>query len=84
MLDSLIVAYVQFVIMLMELQKVVSHERKCLCSKRNESYENLWMRFSYVIITLNILYRNVCILYVHYSTIQVSVPTSGVVIHCLG
>jgi len=33
MLDSLIVAYVQFVIMLIELQKVLCQELKCLCSK---------------------------------------------------
>jgi hypothetical protein len=30
MLDSLIVAHIQFVIMLMELKKVLSQELKCL------------------------------------------------------
>jgi len=33
MLYSLIPAYVQFVIILRELQKVLSQELKCLCSK---------------------------------------------------
>jgi len=33
MLDVLIVVYVQLVIMLTELQKVLSQEPKCLCSK---------------------------------------------------
>jgi len=33
MLDALIEVYIQLVIMLTELRKVVSQERKCLCSK---------------------------------------------------
>jgi len=33
MLDSLITIYVQRTIMLIELQKVISEELKCLCSK---------------------------------------------------
>jgi len=33
MLDSLIVAYVKFVIILTELKEVLSQELKCLCSK---------------------------------------------------
>jgi len=33
MLESLILAHVQFVIMLMELNKVLGQELKCLCSK---------------------------------------------------
>jgi len=33
MLDLLTLAYVQFVTMLIELQKMLSHELKCLCSK---------------------------------------------------
>ena len=32
-LDLLIVAYVQFVILLTELKKVLSQELKCLCSQ---------------------------------------------------
>jgi len=32
-LDSLIAAYIQFVLMLMKLHKVLSHELECLCSK---------------------------------------------------
>jgi len=33
MLDLPIVAYIKFMIMLIELQKVLSQELKCLCSK---------------------------------------------------
>ena len=33
MLDWLIAAYVQFVIMLMEFEKVLSQGQKCFCSK---------------------------------------------------
>jgi hypothetical protein len=33
MLDLFTVVYVQFLIMLRELQKVLSQELKCLCSK---------------------------------------------------
>jgi len=33
MFDSPIVAYIQFMIMLIELQKVLRQEMKCLCSK---------------------------------------------------
>jgi len=33
MLDLLIVAYTQFMIMLIELNQVLSQELKCLCSK---------------------------------------------------
>jgi len=33
MLDPLIVGYIQFVIMLIELQKLLRRELKCLCSK---------------------------------------------------
>ena len=33
MLDSLVLTYVQFMIMLAELQEVLSQELKCLCSK---------------------------------------------------
>jgi len=33
MLDLLIVVYVQFMIMLIELNKVLSQELKCLCNK---------------------------------------------------
>jgi hypothetical protein len=32
MLDSLTAVYIQFMIMLIELQKVLSQELKCLCS----------------------------------------------------
>ena len=35
MLGSLILAYIQYVIMLTELQKVLSQELKRLCSKKN-------------------------------------------------
>jgi len=33
MLDSLILEYIQFMIMLTELQKMLSRELKCLCNK---------------------------------------------------
>jgi hypothetical protein len=33
MLDSLILAFLQFVIMMIELPKVLKQELKCLCSK---------------------------------------------------
>jgi hypothetical protein len=33
MLDLFIVVYLQFVIMVIELEKVLSQELKCLCSK---------------------------------------------------
>jgi len=33
LLDLLMVAYVQFVVMLIKLQKVLSRELKCMCSK---------------------------------------------------
>jgi len=33
MLDLLLVTYIQFMIMLIELNKVLSQELKCLCSK---------------------------------------------------
>jgi len=33
MLDSHILAYLQFAIMLIELQKLLSQELKCVCSK---------------------------------------------------
>jgi len=33
MLDSLIAAYIQFLIILIELKKVLSQKLKCLCSK---------------------------------------------------
>ena len=37
MLDSLIIAYVQFVIMVIELTKVISQELKHLCSKTTKA-----------------------------------------------
>jgi len=43
MLDLLILAEVKFVIMLIELQKVLSQELKCLCSDKNELYQKLRM-----------------------------------------
>jgi hypothetical protein len=38
MLGLLIVAYTQFVIMLIELQKVLSQKLKCLCSMPTQFY----------------------------------------------
>ena len=59
MLDSLMVAYVQLVIMLLELQKVLSQELKfffCVAklpqSCWNELYQKVWMWASYIFISL--------------------------------
>jgi len=46
MLYLLILAYIQFLIILRELQKVISQELKCLCSKittilSNQRYQKL-------------------------------------------
>jgi hypothetical protein len=35
MLGSLVLAYIQYVIMLKELQKMLGQELKCLCSRKN-------------------------------------------------
>jgi hypothetical protein len=41
MLDNLIAAYVQFVIRLIEIQKVINQELKCVCIARlPQSYRN--------------------------------------------
>jgi hypothetical protein len=70
MLNPLAVAYIQFMIMLIKLQKVLYQEVECLLPRlsqfyQNEQYQNLWMQIPYIFIALeiNILYRNVCILY---------------------
>jgi len=94
LLVSLNVAYTQYMTIMMDLQKALSKELKCLCRKSTtviismnctrrygcESLTILWHQK-----WINILYRNVCILYIHYiNTLQVCMSTSGVVIHCLG
>jgi len=63
--------------MLTELEKVLSWEVKCLCSKSTtvlseETVPKLWNSVSYFFILLginNILYRNVCILYRNLQTL---------------
>jgi hypothetical protein len=57
-LDSLIIVYIQFLIMLTELREALSLELKCLCSKTTtvllELYQKLKMRVSYIFIALEI------------------------------
>jgi hypothetical protein len=69
MLDLLIVVYVQFGIMLIELQKVLSQELKCCVATVPQSYWNelcqiLWMWAPYVFIAVDInkdiVYKCVC------------------------
>jgi len=67
MLGALVVAYVQYVVMLIELQNVLSQELKCLCTKTttviSESTVPKTVDVCYTSIDLvrNILYRNVCV-----------------------
>jgi len=73
MLDSLIAAYVQFVIMLTRKQSV------CVArlpqSYRNEPYSSNALE-------INVLHRNVYKLDLHYiCTLHVRISTSGIVIH---
>jgi len=58
-LDWLIVAYVQFVTMLTELQKVLSQEPSVCVARlpqpyQNEPYQKLWIWVSYIFISLYI------------------------------
>jgi hypothetical protein len=60
MLDLLIVVYIECMIMLIELQKVVNQELKhCVVRLpqpyQNEPYQKLWMVFSYIFIALEII-----------------------------
>jgi len=93
MLDLLIVVYIQFVTMLIRLQKVQSQDLSVCVASLAQSYENdlyqkLWMWVSYILLHykyINILYRNVCILYMHYiHALQVCIPTTGIVTHYIG
>ena len=57
--DLLIVVYVLFVIMLIEVCKVIRQELKCLCSNTTTILlegpnQKLWMRVSYILIALEI------------------------------
>jgi hypothetical protein len=68
MLDLLILVYVQFVIMLTELQEILGQELKCLCSKtttvwRKELYQKLWMwvSYSFIVLEINKYYVQKCI-----------------------
>ena len=83
MLDSFIVAHVQLVITLTELQKVPSQELQCLCSKTItvllERTVPKTMDVSYIFIALelksNIWYRNVHILYIYVCILYRNVHT---------
>jgi hypothetical protein len=86
MLASLIVVYIQFVIMLTELKKVLSQELKCLFVKqdyhsliRMNHNKKLWMRVSYnfTALEINKLYRNVYIYIVH----TVHICSTGPYVH---
>ena len=96
MLDSLTAVYIQFMIMLIELQKVLSQELKCLCSNTTTvlsewTIPKLWMWASYIFITFEInkyivcvcrLYRYLYIMYMEYIyTLQVCMSISSIVIH---
>ena len=68
MFDSCIVAYVQYVIILIDLQKVVSQGLKCLSLKR------------FIAFGINIWFRNLGILYIQYICIlQVRTSTNCVI-----
>jgi len=63
MLDSLIIAYVQHMIMLTELQTVIRQEPKCLCSNTTtvllERTVQKTMDVSYIVTALHINKYNV-------------------------
>ena len=72
MLDSLIVAYVQFLIMLIESQELLSQEVRCLCSKTTtdllewtipKTMDASLLHFYCIRKKIHTLYRNVCMLY---------------------
>jgi hypothetical protein len=68
MFDSCIVAYVQYVIILIDLQKVVSQGLKCLSLTR------------FIAFGINIWFRNLGILYIQYICIlQVRTSTNCVI-----
>jgi len=78
MLGTHELAYVQYVVMLIELQKVLSQELECLCTKTttvlSESTVPKTMDVSYISVELerNILYRNVCVyVYIHTHTVDI-------------
>jgi hypothetical protein len=91
MLDLLIVAYTQFMMMMIELRKVLSQKLKCLYSMSTQFFWNEWYHnygcesYIFIALEINILYRHVCIgyrmfIYCIYSTyIQVGMFTSGIV-----
>lgn len=85
MFDSLTVAYVQFLIMLPELQNVLSHELKYLC---NKTATNLLQWTAPKVMDVSLLhlnFRNLYILYIQYIyTLKVHMTISGVVIHYVG
>jgi len=94
MLDLLIVAYTQFMIMLTELQKVLCQDLMWLCSVTTtvpsewnvpKTMDVSLLHFYCIINKKNTLYRNVGILYTqNICTLQVHVSTAGIVIHCIG
>jgi hypothetical protein len=93
---SLMVSYVEFVIMLTELKKMLSQELKCLCNKTATflSVQKLWMRLSYIFIALKInkyitqkcMYTASKYIYCtqYLYIVQVHMSTKVIVIHYIG
>ena len=78
MLNLLIVVHAQFVIVLIELQKLLSQELKCLRTRLPHSYGNelyqkvmMWVCYIFIELDINILCRNVCILKCEYAVYTV-------------
>ena len=89
MLDSLIEVYVQYVIMLIELQNVLSRDLKCLCVKSSTVLSE-WTVPKTMHVSLFQFYcirnnRSIYTMYMQYMYIlQVRMSTGGVVIHFVG
>jgi hypothetical protein len=78
MLGLLIVVYAQFVIMPIELQKVLSQELKGCVAAVPQSYQNelclillMWAPYIFIAVDINILYRNVFMLYRNVYTVHI-------------
>jgi hypothetical protein len=86
MLDSLIEAYVQYVIELIELQKLLSQDLRCLCGETT-AVPSEWTVPKSVDVGLLHFYcirnnRCICTLYIQYIyTLRVRMSISGVVMH---
>jgi len=83
----------QYVMMMIDLQKELSHDlKKSVCvaslpqSNWNKPIKNYTCEsYKVTALEINIVYRNVSILYIQYiNTLQVHISTSGIFIHCVG